>query len=199
MDNALLIETLHTYLPRIAAALPIALAAFFAGVLINLIIERSLLLFASRTAIREADVMPVRKLARWLIGIITAAVILNIFGFNLGGIWAMLSTVLAMIAIGFVAVWSLLSNVSATILILMMRPFSVGDEVELSSEKIKGRVIDLNFFFTTLQIDEKTIHQVPNNLFFQKVVTRVSYDSSISLSDQLLNKHPAYLSDVPAK
>jgi len=194
MNTTLLIETFQTYLPRIAAALPIAIAALLVGILINLITERSLLLFARRTALSEADVMPIRKLARLVIGLITVIVILSIFGFNLGGIWAMLSTVLAMIAIGFVAVWSMLSNVSATVLILLMRPFNIGDEIELSTEKIKGRVIDLNFFFTTLQTEENTTHQVPNNLFFQKVVTRAANRTSVSLSEQLHNQEPASLS-----
>ena len=132
-------------------------------------------------------------------GIITICVILNIFGFNLGGIWAMLSTVLAMIAIGFVAVWSMLSNVSATVLILLMRPFNIGDEIELSAEKIKGRVIDLNFFFTTLQTDQDTTHQVPNNFFFQRVVTRTSNRTTVSLSDQLHNEQPATLPESTDK
>jgi len=82
--------------------------------------------------------MPIRKLARLVIGLITVIVILSIFGFNLGGIWATLSTVLAMIAIGFVAVWSMLSNVSATVLILLMRPFNIGDEIESPRRKSKA-------------------------------------------------------------
>jgi small-conductance mechanosensitive channel len=193
MDTTLLIETFHTYLPQIAAALPIAIAALLVGILINLITERSLLLFARRTALSEADILPICKLARLVISLITLIVILSIFGFNLGGIWAMLSTVLAMIAIGFVAVWSMLSNVSATVLILLMRPFNIGDEIELSSEKIKGRVVDLNFFFTTLRTDENTTHQVPNNLFFQKVVTRTTNSTTVSLTEQLQKDEPASL------
>ncbi len=193
MNTTLFIETFQTYLPRVAAALPIALAALLAGILINLIIERALLLFAGRTALSEADVLPVRKLSRGVIGVITISVILSVFGFNLGGIWAMLSTVLAMIALGFVAVLSMLSNVSATVLILLMRPFNIGDEIELSSEKIKGRVVDLNFFYTTLRIDEKSTHQVPNNLFFQKVITRTEHGSDAALGEQLKKEAPAEL------
>ena len=193
MNTTLLLETFQTYLPRIAAALPLAVAALLVGTLINLLIERSLILWARRTALRETDVLPVRKIARWFIGTITICVTLGIFGFNLGGIWAMLSTILAMIAIGFVAVWSMLSNVSATVLIILMRPFNIGDEIELSAEKIKGRVVDLNFFFTTLQTDQNTTHQVPNNFFFQRVVTRTSNRTTVSLSEQLHNEQPASL------
>lgn len=188
-----LLDSFHLLLPRLTTAFPIAIVVILGGLLLNLIVSRSLTLLTHRTSLTPADVLPVRKIVRWLIGVVIFILLLSVFGFQLSGLWAMLSTVLAMIAIGFVAVWSMLSNVSATALILLMRPFNIGDEIELQSEKIKGRVIDLNFFFTTLQIDEHTTHQVPNNLFFQKVITRINHGSKASLGEQLHKEQPAIL------
>ena len=94
----------------------------------------------------------------------------------------MISTVLAMVAIGFFAVWSLLSHTTATIILIILHPFSVGDDIELPSENVKCRVIDLNFFFTTLIIHDGSQWRVPNNLFFQKVIKRQSGGSTISLA-----------------
>ncbi len=186
-------ETVHLMLPRLAAALPVAVIVVLGCILLNLLIGRSLTVLTQRTSLTEVDVIPVRKITRWVIAMVTFVLLLSVFGFHLSGLWAMLSTVFAMIAIGFVAVWSILSNISATALILLMRPFNIGDEIELQSEKIKGRVVDLNFFFTTLQIDENSSHQVPNNLFFQKVITRISHTGGPSLGQQLKNDQPAVL------
>jgi small-conductance mechanosensitive channel len=124
--------------------------------------------------------------------------VLSVFGFELGGIWALVSTVFAMIAIGFVAVWSLLSHSTATILLVIIRPFQVGDDIALPSENMAGRVVDLNFFFTTLLDHEGNEWRVPNNLFFQKVMKRTKQPASISLSSQLNNPEPATVTPPPA-
>jgi small-conductance mechanosensitive channel len=181
------------YLPKLLAALPVAVLVALGGLIANMIVRRALTLLAHRTNLTESDVQPLRRIMHWTVSLITCVLVLGVFGFELGGVWAILSTLFAMIAIGFVAVWSILSHTSATVLILLLRPFHIGDIIELQSENIKGRVVDLNFFFTTLQVDEHTTHQVPNNLFFQKVVTRIRGEPGVSLASQLGSKNPAIL------
>lgn len=178
-------NAIASQLPGFLAALPVAAVVLLGGFLVNVIIGRALLLLAARTSLTPADVAPARNVLRWLVRIITGIIVLGVFGFELGGLWAMISTVLAMIAIGFVAVWSMLSNTSATVLLVLMRPFRVGDDLELPSENVRGRVIDLNFFFTTLVDHERSEWRVPNNLFFQKVVKRTAGVQSITLAAQL--------------
>lgn len=190
--DSLLTELEH-YLPKLLAALPVAALVVLGGLLANTLTRRGLKLLARRTSLTLDDVRPLERIARWAIILLTGILVLGVFGFELGGIWAMLSTILAMVAIGFVAVWSILSNTSATVLILLLRPFHIGDEVELQSENVKGRVVDLNFFFTTLQVDEHTTHLIPNNLFFQKVVSRVQGEAGVSLAAQLSSDRPAAL------
>ncbi len=50
---------------------------------------------------------------------------------------------------------------------------------------MKGKVVDLNFLYTTLRADDATLIQIPNNLFFQKSVKRRRAVSAISLAQQL--------------
>ena len=133
----------------------------------------------------------IRKAVNWFIFVITAILLLGIFGFNLGVLWTILSTVLAMVAIGFVAVWSVLSNISCTFMILLFRPFGIGDEVEFAGEEIRGRVIDLNLLYTTLQTEDEANMQVPNNLFFQKVLKRRKGSSNTSIIEQFRQSEPA--------
>lgn len=189
-------DGLTALLPGFLAALPVACAVVLGGMVVNMIIGRALRLLANRTRLTEQDVIPARNILRWVVRIITLVIVLGVFGFELGGLWAMISTVLAMVAIGFVAVWSLLSNTSSTVLLVLMRPFQVGDDIELPSENVRGRVVDLNFFFTTL-VDHAGHHwRVPNNLFFQKVVRRKPGPVSIALAVQLNNPEPAKV-DLP--
>lgn len=185
-------------IPALIAALPAALVIILGGVLINLVMARGLSLLAKRTDLGEADVQPARSALRWLVRIIVTVLVLGVFGFELGGVWALVSTVLAMIAIGFVAVWSLLSHTTATILLVIIRPFQIGDDITLPSENVSGRVIDLNFFFTTLIDHEGSEWRVPNNLFFQKVCKRTRQPAGTALATQLNNPKPAEVKPPPA-
>ena len=184
--------------PRLVATLPVAATVILGGLLLNLIIGRSLQLLARRTHLAPADIAPARNVLRWLVRIVTFVLVLGVFGFELGGLWAMISTVLAMVAIGFVAVWSLLSNTSATVLLVILRPFHVGDDVELPSENVSGRVVDINFFFTTLLAHDGSQWRVPNNLFFQKVLKRKQGEHHTTLANQLNAPAPAALKPPPA-
>lgn len=198
MTFADLIQSLEVHLPKLLAALPVAAAVVLGGILINLVSGRALLLLARRTHLTELDIAPARNVLRWLVRIITGVLVLGVFGFELGGLWAMISTVLAMVAIGFVAVWSLLSHTSATVILVIMRPFHVGDDIELPSENVAGRVIDLNFFYTTLLDHSGAVWRVPNNLFFQKVLKRRPNPNPLTLAHQLNNPSPAPFPPPPA-
>ncbi len=156
------------YVPRLLSALPLALAIMVGTFVLNLLLGRALLLVARRTNLSALDVLPVRQVLQWVTRLIAAILILSVLGFEIGGIWAMLSTILGLVAIGFVAVWSLISHTTATVLILFLRPFQMGDDLEFPGEPVNGRAVDINFFFTTLVDHEGMFHQIPNNLFFSE-------------------------------
>lgn len=183
--NHLPLPELNALLSAMLAALPAALAIIAGTLLVKFVLHRGLDLLADRTRLSREDIEPARKVVNWLLTGLAIILLLGIFGFNLGGLWTMLSTILALIAIGFVAVWSVLSNVSCTFIILIFRPFSVGDEVEFVGEQVKGRVADLNFLYTTLRTDDGALIQIPNNMFFQKSLRRRPGEGKRSLAEQL--------------
>ena len=174
------------------AAAPTVLVVLIGAILVNVLIGRVLLLVARRGRLTKEEIAPARRIAKWLTVLVAGALILGAFGMNVGGLWGILSTVLAMIAIGFVAVWSVLSNTLCTVMILLFRPFAIGDEIEFAGEPVKGRVVDLNFIFTTLDAGDGSVMQIPNNLFFQKVLHRRHRRQEVSLASQLRarDRHP---------
>lgn len=114
---------------------------------------------------------------RWLrggIGVLAVLAVVAIAGFQVESIWQLLTAALAMVAIGFVAVWSILSNILATLVILIWRPFYVGERIEILPEGIEGQVVDINFIYTVLKSGEGTRVSVPNNVFAQKFIRRHS-------------------------
>lgn len=133
---------------------------------------------------------------RWLRGLLTAVVALLVValaGYEVASLWAPVSALLAMVAIGFVAVWSLLSNVLATFLILVWRPFNVGERIEVQPEGIAGEVIDINFIYTLLRGEGGVQVVVPNALFLQKFIRRQRLRGAPqrTLAEQLVADRPA--------
>jgi small-conductance mechanosensitive channel len=105
-------------------------------------------------------------------------------------VWASLTAVLALVAVGFVAVWSVLSNAFCSVMLMVSRPFNVGDTIEIPGEGWGGKVIDFNLIFTTLRDEQGVMLQVPNNLFFQKPIRRVIGVNTIPLDQQADRAQP---------
>jgi small-conductance mechanosensitive channel len=101
--------------------------------------------------------------------IITALLVLNIWGVELAGLWILLVSVATVIGVGFLATWTMVSNFTASFFLALWRPFHLGQIVEVVPENLKGRVIDRNVMFTTQREDDGKILEIPNNLFFQKM------------------------------
>jgi small-conductance mechanosensitive channel len=169
-------------------ALPSVVLIIAGAVFVNFVLGRILILIAHKISFTRQEIEPARRLAAWIVYIAALAFILQAFGLNIGGMWGVFSAIFAMVAIGFVAMWSVLSNTLCTLIILIFRPFAVGDEIEFPGEPVKGRVIDLNFIYTTLEVEENVVIQVPNNLFFQKVLRRRHGAGPVSLATQLRAK-----------
>jgi small-conductance mechanosensitive channel len=135
------------------------------------LVRRSTRLLAQHDQLTPVMALRLRLTARWLLVASATLIVFQQTGV-FGQAWAVLSAVMAAIAVGFVASWSVLSNATCALLLLVYRPFRVGDEIELlepnGSVGVSGRVIDLNLLFTTLLEDGDAVVRIPNNLFVQK-------------------------------
>ena len=100
--------------------------------------------------------------------ILTAFMILNLWGVGLGGVWALLVSVVTVVGVGFLATWTMISNITANF--FLWRPFHFGETVEILPENLKGRVADLNSMFKALREESGNVLWIPNNLFFEKII-----------------------------
>ena len=145
-------------------------------IVLALIVDR--LVTAATLAMERGNVLPastsgfLQRIARGLLFVLVGLGLAVIAEWDVTGVWTLLSTLLAMVAIGFVAVWSILSNMTATLVILIWRPFNVGEWITLKPEDVAGQVVDINFIYTLLKDEEGQIIAVPNNLFAQKFIAR---------------------------
>ncbi|UWX03408.1 mechanosensitive ion channel family protein [Pseudoxanthomonas sp. NC8] len=123
-----------------------------------------------------------RRVSASLIGCAALLLALETLGVSGTVLWTAFTGFAAVGAVAFFAAWSVLSNIFCTVLIFGTRVFRLHDHIEIpeNGEKpgLKGRVVDINLIYTTLQEvgadagDEASVLQVPNSLFFQRTVRR---------------------------
>ena len=124
--------------------------------------------------------VPLRGLLRWTIVISALLLILERLGVSATVLWTAFTGFATVGAVAFFAAWSVLSNLFCAFLIFTVGPFRVGDTIELldTAEKpgAKGRVIDINLLYTTLEDfnspSGQSLLQIPNALVFQRVLRR---------------------------
>lgn len=164
---------------QLLLGLQIMLILLIAYVLQRLVV-RGLTRVGNRYPLPPELLLPLRGGVRWFIIGGALIMVLERFGVSATVLWTAFSGFVAVAAIAFFAIWSVLSNLLCAVLIMTVGPFRIGDLVELveSFEKpiVKGRVTDINLLYTTLEevAEDGTgaTVQVPNSLFFQKVVRR---------------------------
>lgn len=150
---------------------PLAITAIVAlAVLLQTWIRTRLISFSQTHRLPSHLVIAIRACTRWIFIFIAAILCLNVLGIEIGNLWTLLSAILAVVGIGFVAVWSLLSNTFAFFVLIIWHHWRIGDRIRVFPENLEGRVIDMNLMFTRLKTDDGGSLLVPNSLFLQRFV-----------------------------
>jgi small conductance mechanosensitive channel len=146
----------------------------------------------------KAMIVSTAKNLIFLIGLLFA---LSQLGISIGPLLAGLG--IAGFIIGF-ALQDTLSNFASGLMILVYRPFDVGDFVDAGG--VRGRVDRMSLVNTTFKTLDNQVIVVPNNLIWQQVITnltaqrtrRVDLTFGISYSDDI-DKAKAILWDILEK
>lgn len=155
--------------PWVSSALKILVLCLL-GLSVLKMIDSFMKYLSKRTGVEGSFLKPVSRIAKALIILALVSISFSTLGISIEGVWTFVTTMITLIAIGFIAVWSVLSNFVCTLLILILKPFNVGDEVSFPGETISGRVTDLTLAYTTLKKADGSHFRIPNNLFFQKTI-----------------------------
>ena len=157
------------------------LLILLAGYLTQRFVAKGLTRLGERYPFPPQLLMPLRGVFRWIVIAVAVLAILERLGMSATVLWTAFTGFATVGAVAFFAAWSVLSNLFCAVLIVTVGPFRLGDHIELldTAEKpgAKGRVIDLNMLYITLQDDhappgQPNLLQIPNSLIFQRVIRR---------------------------
>ena len=121
------------------------------------IIARSFKKFEGDISLTHATYTIVRTLI-WVIGLL---IILDLFGFNTASILTVLGA--AGLAIGL-AMKDSLSNIAAGIMLLILRPYKLGDYIDCGS--VSGTIQQMGLFSTILKTPDGLFVSAPNSVVF---------------------------------
>jgi len=151
-DSPSLREALRQLLDRMPTVVTLALVFLLAWLVSRATgkLVRRLRDFGHFTPVMAERIQNIRRWVVWSVAVLAVLQTTGMFSHA----WALLSAGLAAVAIGFFAAWSLISNLTSALLILALRPFRLGDYVELvepnNGTSIGGEVIDMNLMFTVI-------------------------------------------------
>jgi small-conductance mechanosensitive channel len=104
-----------------------------------------------------------------------------VFVILMAGIWglkgeqvlAFVTSILAVLGVGFFAQWSLLSNITSGIILYFNHPLKIGDEISIIDKDfpMKGIIVDISLFFLHIKDNEGVVFTMPNSVVIQKTIT----------------------------
>ena len=157
------------------------LLILFAAWLLQRVLRRIVRRASSHYQVPDELVVPMNGLIRWIVVASALLLVLERLGVSATVLWTAFTGFATVGAVAFFAAWSVLSNLFCALLIFTVRPFKIGDHIEVldTAEKpgAKGRVVDINLLYTTLEdhgaaTEQAAWLQIPNSLIFQRVVRR---------------------------
>ncbi len=109
------------------------------------------------------------SIARTFIWLFTVLIILDLFGFNTASLLTVLGA--AGLAVGL-AMKDSLSNIAAGFMLLLLRPYKVGDYIDCGS--VSGTIKEMGLFTTTLSTPDGIFIAAPNSVIFGTPVKNYS-------------------------
>jgi small-conductance mechanosensitive channel len=96
-----------------------------------------------------------------------------IWGVEIKDLGFVMSSVFAVIGIGFFAQWSILSNVTSGIIMFFTFPYRIGDYIVIHDKDFdyQGTIEDIRGFHTLLKTQDGRLITYPNSLMLQKGVS----------------------------
>lgn len=154
-----------------------AIIVVVVAVILDQILESKISSYGERKKLPQSHTHAIKLITRWIIVIAGILIVAGIFGISIGRLWLVISTVAAMIIIGFIAVWSILSNILAALVLMIWRPFQIGDKISIPPENIRGRVKETNLFFTKIVTEEGSVINITNSNLIGKIIEVYPADS----------------------
>jgi small conductance mechanosensitive channel len=161
-----MVKTVGNFAPSVIGALVFFVLAWIASGMFS----RLALAALTRAKVEITIAKFLATLVRWTLISLSTVACLGMFGVNIAAFAAVLGAV--GLAIGL-ALQGSLSNLAAGVMLLLFRPFKVGDAISVSGQA--GNVDEIELFSTRLDTPDNRRIIIPNSTAFNAIVENTSH------------------------
>ena len=139
-------------------------------ILLNALSKRAIRRFGRSSSIDMNSRKIIFYLSNLLFYLLAFIGISLIWGVNMKDFSVFISSVLAILGVGFVAQWSILSNLTASVILFFNHPLRLGDRIRVMDKDFDwtGKVEDISGFYLFMRTDDGKQITIPTNLVIQK-------------------------------
>ena len=162
-------ELVVKYAPSIVGVIVFLVVSFVVSGWVGRLVARGM----RKAKIEETLCRFLGNLARWIVLVMAFIACLGVFGVETTSFAAVIGA--SALAIGL-AFQGSLSNVAAGVMLLIFRPFKVGDYIQTCGQS--GSVVELTLFTTELDTLDNTRIIIPNGAIFGSTIENVTHHAT---------------------
>lgn len=158
-------------------------------ILLNSLSKRAIRRFGRSSAIDMNSRKIIFYLSNLLFYLLAFIGISLIWGVNMKDFSVFISSVLAILGVGFVAQWSILSNLTASVILFFNHPLRLGDRIRVMDKDFDwtGKVEDISGFYLFMRTDDGKQITIPTNLVIQKGI-EILHEDAVAKKEALPEK-----------
>lgn len=193
------IEELPGQALRIGIKVLIAIVVLLVGIWVIKIIRKILRKGLTKAKAEKGVITFLDSLTKFILYIVLIFILLNEFGFQTGSIVALLGSFGVTIGL---ALQGSLSNLAGGVLILILKPFKVGDYIHEDTHGNEGSVSEISMFYTKLITPDERVVVLPNGALANTslvnfttigirrldLVFDIAYSSDINLAKKVITE-----------
>lgn len=177
-DAGMIKEWLESLVPGILGFLlqiVLALAVYMIGTRIIRFSRKLLRQWLKRTEADTGVIQFLDALAKYLLYFVLIVMILTFFGVTAASVIAVVGS--AGLTVGL-ALQGSLSNFAGGVLILLLKPFKVGDYIREDTHNNEGTVAEISIFYTKLLTADQQTVVIPNGTLANSSLTNVTHSGT---------------------
>ncbi|MBC8753140.1 mechanosensitive ion channel [Kordia sp. YSTF-M3] len=159
-------------------------------IIISLIIKKAIRKFSFVQAIEINRRKVIFNICYFIIYLFSGFILAIIWGVKFQEFTIFISSVLAVLGVGFFAQWSILSNLTASFILFFYHPIRIGHRIKIIDKDYNwvGEVKNITAFYFFIETDAGENISLPNSLVMQKGIEILAKEASVQKEQEELYK-----------
>lgn len=148
----------------------LTIAIIIVLILVKFLIEKLIRKFSIIKSIDINRRKVILHLISLLVYIFAAVIMAAIWGVEFKQLIIFMSSIIAILGVGFIAQWSILSNLTASVILFFNHPMRIGDRIRVIEKDYNfvGEVKDISGFFVFMTTDHGENITLPTSFVLQR-------------------------------